>query len=238
MSGSLVSRGAGAASRRRLAATTYLHVITSRTTSERASPDGLAPSSRSAVQLGPLPVLPAARAVLACVARSVGLLVSRRIRQPVSEVGLWVRFADGSATRAYRETVIDREPPLDPAVLIVAFRLRRVCSERAHALFRFESELNTLLFAGFPGLCSKLWFAHDDVGTYRGIYEWDGPGLACDYARALARVLALVSEPGSIRYHVLAGLRRDQLFGDAPLTAPLPPAAGQWWLPVAASRKW
>jgi hypothetical protein len=58
---------------------------------------------------------------------------------------------------------------------------------------------------------SKLWLAHDDRGRYRGLYEWDDPLLAEGYARALWRVLALVSVPGSIHYAVLPGLRRDEV---------------------------
>jgi hypothetical protein len=37
------------------------------------------------------------------------------------------------------------------------------------------------------------------------------PDLAENYAQALWRVLALVSVPGSIRYVVLPGLRRDEV---------------------------
>jgi hypothetical protein len=58
-----------------------------------------------------------------------------------------------------------------------------------HAAFRRESLLNTPLFAGFPGFVSKLWLADDDLGRYRGPYEWDDPLLAENYARALWRVL-------------------------------------------------
>jgi hypothetical protein len=80
---------------------------------------------------------------------------------------------------------------------VVAFRLRGVRG-RGNALFRRESELNTPLFVGFDGFVSKLWLAHDDRGTYRGLYEWDGARPAEAYARALWRVLALVSVRGSI----------------------------------------
>jgi hypothetical protein len=85
----------------------------------------------------------------------------------------------------------------------VAFRLRAVRG-LGHAAFRWESLLNTPLFAGFPGFVSKLWLANDDLGRYRGLYEWDAPLLAENYARALWRVLALVSVPGSIHYVVFA----------------------------------
>src|SRR5690606_8782774 len=96
-----------------------------------------------------------------------------------------------------------------PCVLLVSFRLRRVRG-RGHRGFEWESELNTPLFVGFPGFRSKLWLAHDETGRYRGIYEWDGDAAAERYARSLWRVLALVSEKGSIDYRVLPGVRRDE----------------------------
>src|SRR5512140_1565492 len=92
----------------------------------------------------------------------------------------------------------------------VGLRLRAVRGW-GHAVFRWESLLNTPLFAGFPGLVSKLWLADDERGRYRGLYEWDDPKRAEAYARALWRVLALVSVPGSIHYVVLPRLRRDEL---------------------------
>jgi hypothetical protein len=104
----------------------------------------------------------------------------------------------------------DRGATASRCVLVVEFRLRAVRG-RGHVLFRWESLLNTPLFAGFPGLVSKLWLAADERGRYRGLYEWEGPRRAEAYARALWRVLALVSVPGSIHYVVLPGLRRDEL---------------------------
>jgi hypothetical protein len=89
---------------------------------------------------------------------------------------------------------------------------------------------NTPLFVGFPGFVSKLWLAHDQRGFYRGLYEWDDPALAEDYARALWRVLALVSVPGSIHYSVLPGLHRDELIADPHLLDATAPAGMQdWW---------
>ena len=68
-----------------------------------------------------------------------------------------------------------------------------------------------------------------------GLYQWDDPALAQDYARALWRVLALVSVPESIHYHVIAGLTRDQLLSD-------PGSFGksqepEWWRLVQAENK-
>jgi hypothetical protein len=127
----------------------------------------------------------------------------------------------------YRETVVDRVPA-DPCVLVVEFRLRAVRG-RGHAAFRLESMLNTPLFAGFPGFVSKLWLACDERGRYRGVYEWDGPRLAENYARALWRVLALVSVPGSVHYVVLPGLRRDVLLESPHVLAGAAPDAAAWW---------
>jgi hypothetical protein len=154
------------------------------------------------------------------------LLARRRIHQPRTRLGQVVCFADGTSARVYRETVLTRAAPTDPAVLVVGFRLRGVRG-RAHRLFRLESMLNTPLFVGFPGFVSKLWFTDDERGVYRGIYQWDDPQLADDYAGALWRVLALVSVRGSIRYHVLPRTCRDEAV-DHPQQGDRD-GPGAWW---------
>ena len=158
----------------------------------------------------PLPLGEAWVAVARCVVKSAELLARRRIHMPRSYVGDQLYFADGTSARVYRETVVDRRPAAEPTVLVVAFRLRGVRGV-GHHLFRLESVLNTPLFVGFDGFVSKLWLAHDSRGTYRGLYEWDNARLAEAYARALWRVLALVSVRGSIGYHVIPGMHRDEL---------------------------
>ena len=165
-------------------------------------------------------------AVARCIARSAEILARRRIHMPRSHVGEQLYFADGTVARVYRETVVDRPPTAEPTVLVVAFRLRGVRGV-GHDLFRLESMLNTPLFVGFDGFVSKLWLAHDGRGTYRGLYDWDGARLAEAYARALWRVLALVSVRGSIRYHVIPGMHRDELLQDPATVA----AEGRddWW---------
>ena len=183
----------------------------------------------------PLPRAVALAAVCRCVASTMRLLAQRRVHQPREYVGRWLRFADRTEGRVYRETVVDRPTPADPCVLVVAFRLRGVHG-RGHAVFRWESWFNTPLFVGFPGFVSKLWLAHDDVGTYRGLYEWDGAESAEAYARALWRVLELVSVRGSIHYHVVPDMRRDELLRDPHLLDPVQPAnQGTWWRMVGAS---
>ena len=182
----------------------------------------------------PLAYRAALRALIRYAVSAVRLLWQRRIHLPAGHVGMRLRFADGTSARVYRETVIDRGATQDPCVLVVEFRLRAVRG-RGHAVFRWESMLNTPLFAGFPGLGSKLWLADDEQGRYRGLYEWDGPDRAKAYARALWRVLALVSMPGSIHYIVLPGLRRDELLGRPQVVPGTGPADTAWWRLVAVS---
>jgi len=184
---------------------------------------------------GPLPLGPAVAALARCVGTTAVLLARRRVHLPRGHVGTRLRFGDGSSARVYRETVVDRPPPRDPCVLVVAFRLRAVRG-RGHAAFRAESLLNTPLFVGFPGFVSKLWLAHDDHQVYRGLYQWDGAGAAESYARALWWVLALVSARGSIHYTVLPGLRREDLLSDPRiLDRGWPADAEAWWRPVAVT---
>ncbi|MGW2613462.1 hypothetical protein [Streptomyces sp. NPDC001500] len=169
------------------------------------------------------------RAVAACMLTTLPLLARRRVRLPKERLGTRMRFSDGTSARVYRETRMGSGLAKDPCTLVVAFRLRLVRGP-AHVLFRAESLLNTPLFVGFPGFASKLWLSHDERGRYRGVYEWDGPERAEHYARSLWRVLALVSVPGSIRYAVLPGLRRDAVVADAGPAEGLPPdATAAWW---------
>jgi hypothetical protein len=183
----------------------------------------------------PLGYLTALRAVTRCAASTARLLRRHRIHLPSGQVGTRLRFADGTSARVYRETVVDRGATADPCVLVVTFRLRAVRGW-GHAAFRAESLLNTPLFAGFPGFVSKLWLAADERGRYRGLYEWDGPRRAEAYARALWRVLALVSVPGSIHYIVLPGLRRDEVLRRPQVLAhQVTAGAAAWWRPAAVS---
>lgn len=186
------------------------------------------PPVAAETQRPPWPVAAAARAVARCVRRSAGLLVGGRVRTPVDAVGRRLRFADGTSAPVYRETVIGRRgAPVAPCTLVVGFRLRGVRG-RGHAAFRAESLLNTPLFVGFPGFVSKLWLADDERGTYRGVYEWDGPERAHAYARALWRVLELVSVAGSIGYVVVPGVRRDDLVAGTADAG----TGRDWWRPV------
>ena len=169
------------------------------------------------------------------------MLIRGRIHLTRANVGRVLRFADGSAARVYRETIVDRPSPEDPCVLVVAFTLRVLRGRTLHRLFEAESLLNTPLFVGFPGFVSKLWCTHDRSGVYRGVYEWDGPQQARDYAAALWRVLEVGSVPGSIRYRVIPGLHRDDVLADPgvladPALLSRPDATDSaWWRLTAAT---
>lgn len=178
----------------------------------------------------PLSVPRAALGVARSVLRTAVLLAQRRIHLPRVHLGDELRFADGTAATVYRESVVERGSTLRPAVLVVRFRLRLVRG-RGHAVFRWESMLNTPLFIGFPGFVSKLWLTHDENGTYRGVYEWDDAGRATRYARSLWRVLQIGCVPGTIGYRVIPGIRRDELLHDPTLA---PEAEGNGWWRIAA----
>ena len=145
----------------------------------QATPTGMVERSDGDVitEQPPLPYLAALSAEISCVTATARLLRQRRIHLPTGHVGARLHFSDGTSGRVYRETVIDQGATACPCVLVVAFRLRAVRG-RGHALFRWESLLNTPLFVGFPGFVSKLWLAADERGRYRGVYEWDGPRRA------------------------------------------------------------
>ncbi|MGA4863011.1 hypothetical protein ACPB9J_10260 [Streptomyces lavendulocolor] len=185
---------------------------------------------------GPLRPQEAWPGVAACFLATPALLVRGLVHLPEERLGTRIRFADGTSAPVYRETRLGSGLARDPCTLVVAFRLLLV-GGAGHTAFRKESLLNTPLFVGFPGFASKLWLAHDERDRYRGVYEWDGPGRAERYARSLWRVLALVSEPGSIRYTVLPGLRRDDfLAGTGGRGTDTWPGAGpgrdgseEWW---------
>lgn len=190
------------------------------------APSGVSPPDG---EQPPLPWRQAAPALARCTWRTASLLARRELLQPPDNVGMRIRFGDGTAAAVYRETRVDRPPPEAPAVLVVCFQLRWVSHEAGHAAFRLESNLNTLLFGGFPGLVSKLWLRHDQQRRYRGLYEWDGPALAVAYVRALWWPLSVVSAPASIHYRVLPGLRRDDvLLGRRQPAAP-GDAEHAWW---------
>ena len=179
----------------------------------------------------PLPVGTAWSAVARSVVCSAALLWQRRVHLPRRHVGRLLRFADGTSARVYRETVLDRPPPADPCGLVVGHPQLRHEPREPGEQRGVEQALppeQPVARAAHPAQPEL----HDERGAYRGVYEWDAPERAETYARALYRVLALVSVPGSIHYAVVPGLRRDAVLA-APRTA-VPGNGPDWWRLVAA----
>ena len=115
-------------------------------------------------------------------------------------------------------------------VLVVSFRLRHVRSPRAHALFRAESLLNTVLFAGFPGLVSKLWSLMTTTTSTEASTTGMTPCWPSPTSARLWWVLALVSVPDSIHYAILPGVHRDELLHDPHVADDVAPGeARPWW---------
>lgn len=193
---------------------------------------GAAATHRGNGEEPPLALRCALRALGGSTVRSLELLADARLHQPTRNRNRRVRFADETSATVYRETLVDREQVAQPAVLVVAFRLRIGAHWLSHAAFRWESVLNTVLFAGFPGFVSKLWFRADEKGVYRGLYQWDGAADAVAYVRALWWVLSLVAERASIHYAVLPGLERDAVLALPALLERLDAAPGGWWRPI------
>jgi hypothetical protein len=160
------------------------------------------------------------------------LLARGELAWPRERMGMRIGFADGTSAVVFRETVRRGALARDPCILVVEFRLRWLRGW-THALFRAESICNTPLFAGFPGLISKLWLAHDQHDVYRGLYEWDGAERAEHYARSLWRVLAIGSVRGSIHYTIIPGASRADVLPPPEVT--LVGGAHEWWRVTTAT---
>ena len=169
------------------------------------------------------------RAFLGSASATAVLVRRRRLALPRGRVGVSLAFTDGTRSVVYRETARLNGATADPALLVVQFRLRLIGRSRLmHRAFRAESLANTPLFAGFPGFRYKLWLNDPATGLYRGVYEWDGAGPAREYAETLCRLLAAVSEHGTVRYHVEPGTSLDAFLRD-PHVAGEPRAEDSWW---------
>lgn len=179
---------------------------------------------------GPTPV----RAFIRSIVATGRLAATGRLRSPQTRLGSRLHFADGTTSFVFRETALRETGTADPAVLVVRFRLWALGrSPLLHAFFRRECILHTPLFAGFPGFRSKLWASDTATGVYRGVYQWDGAGQAADYAATLARLLTPFSIRGSVSYHVIPGLLRDDALRDPDRMAAAGGDQEAWWRLVA-----
>jgi hypothetical protein len=186
---------------------------------------------RPRTQPGVLAVL---SAELRCALSTLILLIRGQIRMPRAMVGREIVFADGSTSRVYRETVLRARGESPQVVLAVRFRLRLIGSNAAgHALFRWESLLNTLLFAAHQGFRTKLWLTDRDTGYYRGVYEWQDAESATAYAEVLWVVLEPWVETGSFGYRVIDGIRRRAFLAGRVSADSHSVPDDLWWRPVS-----
>ena len=169
-----------------------------------------------------------------CAVSTLGLIARHKLGQPTDLVDSHIEFADESVSRIYRETTMRGLETAPHVMLAVRFRLRFIGSSRlGHALFRFESLFNTLLFAAHLGFHSKLWITDPKTDYYRGIYEWEDEKSAIEYAETLRIVLAPWVQRESFAYRIMNGVSRsDFLEGRLPFPVH---EDDRWCSPVRAS---
>lgn len=169
-----------------------------------------------------------------CAISTLALIARGKLAQPNDLVDSNIEFTDGSVSRIYRETSMRDLETTPQVMLAVRFRLRFIGSSRlGHALFRFESLFNTLLFAAHRGFHSKLWLTDPTTDHYRGIYEWEDKESAIEYAETLRIVLAPWVATGSLAYRIMSGVSRpDFLEGRFPYPVD---EDDRWCSPVRAS---
>ena len=144
-------------------------------------------------------------------------------------VGVPLRMSDGRTYVPFRHTRRAEARWSDaqaPAVLQPRFHLELLPPRwlRLHALFRVVCIVTTPFFVGLRGFRSKLWMVDPETGDFAGLYEWDDAPTARAYAEGLARVLRVLSAPGSVSYELVEGMTvQDYLRRNAP--APATPSA-------------
>lgn len=174
---------------------------------------------------------------LRCVLSTLSLLVRGHICMPRDMVGREIAFADGTRSEIYRETAMRHLGAPPRVMLAVRFRLRLVGSSRVgHALFRFESLFNTLLFAAHPGFHSKLWLTDPVTNYYRGIYEWRDPEYAAAYAEILRVVLSPWIQTSSFAYRVIDRISRSEFLEGQVVPDSSETLKDLWWLPERSAR--
>ena len=115
-----------------------------------------------------------------------------------------------------------------PAVVVFRYRLRSARSW-VEKLYLWASVLITPSLVGLPGFGSTLWLAYDESALYGGVYEWDGAGRAESSAQTLRWILAVISAPGSVAYHLIPNKTRDQYLAESEdLVSAVTPDSDKW----------
>ena len=155
-------------------------------------------------------------------------LAAGRTRCHRAYLGERLRMSDGRTYVPFRHT---RKSPAawsfahPPVVLQPRFHLALLAPHRRrlHALFRVVCIITTPSFVGLPGFRSKLWMVDPETGDFAGLYEWDDAATARAYAEGLARVLRLLSSPGSVTYELVEADTVDDYLCRGPSAPPRPP---------------
>jgi hypothetical protein len=133
------------------------------------------------------------------VLRTLGLLLSGRVRFNRAVIGRLLETDDGVRYRVFRRAVVRRDAPPPEALFIVRFTPHM----RPAANIRF-SLLPMLLILGFTGFRSKFWCVNDGTGACEGVYEWQTRVDAEAYAASIAlRFMTNRSVPGSVSHRIL-----------------------------------
>jgi hypothetical protein len=148
---------------------------------------------------------------VACVARTVWLLCTRRLHLRSDRVGRRVRLPDGREYEVFRESTCDQSHHDGAACLMVWFRLRSIPpgARIRRRLFERLCIVNTVLFAGFDGYLVKLWMVNPETSDYAGLYAWSNAAEAESYARYITAVLRPLSVRGSVGSQVVEGSALD-----------------------------
>ncbi len=148
--------------------------------------------------LGEIPTL-----ALASVRAFPQLTLNGRLHRSRAHLGATYQIEDAGTFAVFRETDSATEDAGRPCVLVVGFRLKAIRSFRLlHWLFQRVCLLTTPFWSGLPGFKVKLWMVDPTSKNYLGIYDWRGEADARRYVDALVRVLAPLSNRGSVWYRL------------------------------------
>lgn len=144
---------------------------------------------------------------LRSVPAAIADLLTGRTHCHPDHLGRPLRMSDGRTYVPFRNTRKDEaawstdHPPvtLQPRFHLEVLRPGR---RRLHSLFRVVCIVTTPFFVGLRGFRSKLWMVDPVTGDFAGLYEWDDLATAQAYAEGLAKVLRLLSTPGSVSYEL------------------------------------
>jgi len=131
-------------------------------------------------------------------------LLTGRLRFPRQRLGEKITLENGQTYTVFRQAQVDPDPgaPAQPGAVFTVIFHPAGLSARVN---RWFSLLPLPFCVGCPGFRSKLWLDDPVTGECAGIYEWDTPQDAQNYAASYAmRFSKGRSLPGAFRYSIQA----------------------------------